>query len=670
MNSPEARLKRRLPHVWHAFFGRFGRLTDTQAQAIAPIVEGRSVVLCAPTASGKTEAVLGPMIERVTQADRRARDLRLLVVCPTRALCNDLNRRIHRPVSACGWRVGLKTGDSPGFDEKSPPQVLVTTPESLDSMLSRRPAALRRVDGLFLDELHLLYGGGRGDHLMALTERLRSFRPDLQLCAASATAADARRMARDFAGPDAEVVAVEGGRDRRLDIQMARASTVLQAAGYIRQRAQAEPGSKLLVFANTRAEVEWLAAEMPGPTTFAHHGSLSKPERLRVEKAFLNAPSGICVATMTLELGVDIGDVDCAVLVNPPPNVASFTQRIGRANRRGDRVRALCLWSCDFDRRRFEHMVACAEAGRLFPEPIAFRPTILAQQAVSLAFQNPKGWVTAEALHKRLPRPARDAYSRGDCAEVLAGMRRDGYLHADSRGRYVPDEPAQKDFRYGRIHTHIEPDPEIEVVDEATGRMVGTADWNAHEKARSESRQDDGLLLGGRHHRVTRVRDRRVYVEATDPDKEPQFLSRMGPRYSFELARDLAEFVGLGPREIRLVRTGVHSWRLDHFFGTLWGHLLGAVLGARGFGMSRPHPFSTDVSGLPRRIPDTLGPAARIEDEVRRFLEAGYRQLVKPLQPGPWRRHTPDELLHRWVHDCVRPADFAETAAGFRLTEG
>src|SRR5690606_15900029 len=120
-----------------AFFGRFGRLTNTQRVAIRPIVEGQSVVLCAATASGKTEALLGPMIERTMQRARAHKNntnaqnaLRVLILCPTRALCNDFLRRVEQPILACNLSVDIKSGDSPNFDADRPPNVLITTPES------------------------------------------------------------------------------------------------------------------------------------------------------------------------------------------------------------------------------------------------------------------------------------------------------------------------------------------------------------------------------------------------------------------------------------------------------------------------------------------------------------------------------------------------------------
>lgn len=664
----EAAARRRLPHTWHGFFGRFGRLTKTQRVAIEPIADGESVVLCAPTASGKTEAVLGPMIERCVGRDRDVPGPRVLVICPTRALCNDLHRRIRRPVDHCGWTAEIKTGDSPSFSEDDPPQILVTTPESLDSMLSRRPASLKHVEGLMLDELHLLDGDPRGDHLRALVARLSSFCDPLQVCAASATAAQAGRLADEFAGPDGKVVSAPGKRDRDIEPRLVEAITLEEASRVVSEEFDGERGSKMLVFANTRKEVETLAASLSEDRTFAHHGSLSKDERLRTEKHFLRARSGICVATMTLELGVDIGDVDRVVLINPPPNVASFTQRIGRSNRRGGPIRVTGLYSTPFDRRRFEHMIECAERGRLFPEKVRFRPTILPQQAVSLIFQNPDGWVTAGALQARLPEAVRRVWTKGDCEAVLEQMRGDGYLHADSVGHYVADEPAEKQYRYGTMHAHIASDAEVEVVDEATGRTIGTARYSRDEQGRRDT-DGSGLLLGGQHRRVTRVRDDRVYVEESELDGDAEFLSRMGPSYSHELARDLADYLGYDDGELSFVPQGDDTWRVDHFLGTIWGELLAGAMRGRGFRVKKPGPFFLECRYSGGRLPETLGKPDAVEREVRDWLDQRFERLGKRLQAGPWRRFVPDEMLQRWVVDCVRPGEFADRVGQMKLRE-
>lgn len=666
----ESRARRTIPRSWHAFFGRFGGLTEAQARAIEPVAQGHSLVLSAPTASGKTEALVGPLIHRLSDPKDNPPGPRILVICPTRALCNDMHRRIHRPVAKCRWQAAIKTGDSPNLPDAKRPQIVITTPESVDSLLSRKPQRLRSVDALILDELHLLDGDPRGDQLQMLITRLRAIGGDLQVLAASATAADADRLAHHYCGDQALTVRAAGGRDRQIELRLVEAFELSDAADLIRDELDRHKGAKLLVFANRRAEVEWLAAALRDRQAFAHHGSLSRAQRLAAEKGFLNAPSGVCIATMTLELGVDIGDVDRVVLLNPPPNVASFTQRIGRANRRGTTICATGLYSSPFDRQRFEHLLDCARAGRLFPEPLPFRPAIIAQQALSLAFQNRHGWIAASVLHNRLPPGARNLWRRPDCQATLRKMQSEGYLHADSQGRFVPDEPAIQDHRYGRIHAHIADSGEVQVVDEATGRALGTARWTDDDYGRAQSGAE-GLLLAGQNRRVTRVRNRQVFVEAGDDPEDAQFLSRSGPRYSFELAQDLAAHLAIPADLLPFIPIGDNEWRVDHYAGTLWSRLLACALRHRHFTVTKISPFTLECRLRRAKLPATIGASESIETAVRDWLteEKGFRQLLKPLQIGPWKRFVPDDLLSRWVVASLRPDAFADWAAGLTIEE-
>ncbi len=657
----EARLRGQLPHTWHAFLGRFGGVTEIQAAAVEPLLAGRSALLCAPTASGKTEALMAPLVERLIQADRHLSGMRLLVVCPTRALCNDLERRIARPLKRCGWESDIKTGDSPRLrgGEKGPPPVVVTTPESLDSMLARRPKVLRHVGAIVLDEVHLLDGEARGDQLQMLVQRLRKVAPGLQVCGASATAAQSSRLAQSYCGEAAVVIEVESKRDRQIDLELVQTPGVDAAVAVIEEAARAQRSAKWLVFANRRDEVEYMAANLSGLPVFAHHGSLSRSERLRVEDRFLKAPRGICVATMTLELGVDIGDVDRVVCLNPPPNVASFSQRIGRGNRRDDRIKVLGLYSSSFDRARFEHLAACARQGRWFSERVAFRPGVIAQQAVSLMHQNRGGWISSGALHKRLPLEVRREWSVGECEAILEAMEEKDYLYSDSKGRYVADEEGVRDFERGQMHSHISAGGEVEIVDEATGRTLGRAFPDG----------EDGLLLGGRRREVTRVRDKQVFVETVDDDQEPRFMSRMGPRYTYALAQDLARFLGFSPRVMRMHPAGRGRWDMEHFAGTLWGQCLAMVMREKGFKVKRIKAFTLECRWSKGGLPTSLGSEEEIEAALRRSLEEGYRRFLGRLDGGPWSRFVPVEQLHRWVVACLDMEKFAEEMARFELRE-
>ena len=135
-------LKDQLPHTWDAFFARFGRFTEIQTQAIEPLLDGHNCVIVSATASGKTEAALAPLLELHKQNKQPARRLALLYLVPTRALARDLACRLAQPLEKLAIGLRVKTGDEPALNANRPPEVLLTTPESLDSLLTNSPRML------------------------------------------------------------------------------------------------------------------------------------------------------------------------------------------------------------------------------------------------------------------------------------------------------------------------------------------------------------------------------------------------------------------------------------------------------------------------------------------------------------------------------------------------
>src|ERR1044071_2878990 len=161
-------LKEKLPHTWEAFLARFGRFTEIQALAIEPLLEGKNCMLVSATASGKTEAAIAPILERYKQHTARSSaglGLSVVYIVPTRALTRDLARRLEQPLERIAVLMQVKTGDEPALNHHRPPELLLTTPESLDSLLANRPRMLKDVRAVILDEIHLYDNTARGDQL-------------------------------------------------------------------------------------------------------------------------------------------------------------------------------------------------------------------------------------------------------------------------------------------------------------------------------------------------------------------------------------------------------------------------------------------------------------------------------------------------------------------------
>ena len=453
--DPRVQLRR----TFGPFLGRFGRLNAVQEAAAPLLLDGKSAVIAAPTASGKTEAAIVPLIERWVPAD--CTSLKLLYVVPTRALVNDLVRRLEGPLDLLRITLVAKTGDIPTFKAKEQPAVLITTPESLDSLLCRRRGLFDQLACIVLDEVHLIDGTARGDQLQVLLRRL----PDVQRVVLSATVADPQRLVERYAGHGA--VIVHTGEARPIDLELVKDEKEvidrLRAAGRI----------KALWFCNTRAAVEQVSAGLatiwPPDRIVAHHGSLERSNRRESEAALRDWTWGICVATMTLEVGVDIGDVDAVVLDGPPRTVSAFVQRVGRGSRREGRVTAIGLCREEDDEQAFELLASLASEGRI--EPIETRPdpSVAVQQILSLVYGAPKG-VSRDGLGA-IMEPVVDSVA---LSMVLTHLEEKGYIEL-GRGLVRATTKTMDMGEKGRIHSNIANVAEKVLKDARTGKAIGSS---------------------------------------------------------------------------------------------------------------------------------------------------------------------------------------------------
>ncbi|MBK8795998.1 MAG: DEAD/DEAH box helicase [Anaerolineales bacterium] len=417
-------LKSRLPRTWSPFFARHGTFTPAQLAAIPPLLDGQNVMLCAPTASGKTEAALAPFIERHLPPARTTQQLTLLYLLPTRALIADIANRLAAPLERLRVSLAVKTHDLDDFDPRRPADLLLTTPESLDALLATKARSLMHVRGVVLDELHVLDGDARGDQLRAVLARLRQVvtfaaqqgddaAGHIQYVALSATLADPATVAARYF-PNPQVVITPGGRDRRIELlPMAPDS----AAALLEHLAtfQGSDWRKALVFCNTRAEVEAYAMAVRGAHTpfgyavYVHYSNLERRRRQEIEQQFAQAGAAICFASSTLELGIDIGSIDVAILIGAPGSAAAFTQRIGAQPPPADDPRHVLLPHSTGGMLLRALMDAAGPTLTSAP----FRPSVAVQQIFSLLLQSPTGALRFAAADRPVFGSARRRRSRG-----------------------------------------------------------------------------------------------------------------------------------------------------------------------------------------------------------------------------------------------------------------
>lgn len=455
-------IRRQLRYAWGPFFARFGRLTPIQVQTIPEILDGANVALASATASGKTEAVVAPVAERFVR--ERWTSLAALYIVPTRALANDTLERIKGPLADMGISAALKHGDKPYLAKKLP-NLLITTPESLDSMVCRHSDVFATLESVILDEIHLLDNTYRGDQLRVLLLRLRELAADngFSVHLLSATLTDPRHVADRYVSR-AKVISVPGQRGTR--------HYLLDTYEDLHALARKEGWKKLLVFCNLRESVETTAVKLaelwrPYPVV-AHHGSLSRRVREEAEMVMREADVAVCVATSTLEIGVDIGGIDLVVLAEPPWTVSALLQRIGRGNRRDDITRAAAIVASGEERRLLDAMFDLANSGALPESPYVPDLSVVVQQFFSSLFQHPEGVTEGQLLTLASP-----LCSETTAQRILAHLRDTSWLELRGGCWYASTELMDMGEK-GKIHSNIPDSRKYRVFDVATGAEIGS----------------------------------------------------------------------------------------------------------------------------------------------------------------------------------------------------
>lgn len=333
-------------------------LRPLQAQAVVPIHEARDCVLLAPTAGGKTEAAVLPVLSRMLEENWTG--LSVLYLCPLRALANNLGPRVARYANYVGRRAEVWHGDTGQGDRKrirkDPPDILITTPESVEAQLvsafTNEELFFGGVRTVIIDEVHAFAAADRGWHLLAVLSRLeRLTGKPIQRIGLSATIGNPDEILtwlspKRLDGPSPTVVNPPSGLAAGAELKIDFVGSLLNAAQVI---SQLHRGEKRLVFVDSRQRAEELGNELKrlAINTFVSHSALGFDERRQAEKAFAEAQDCVIVATSTLELGIDVGDLDRVIQIDAPNSVASFLQRLGRTGRRSGTTRNCLFLAAD-----------------------------------------------------------------------------------------------------------------------------------------------------------------------------------------------------------------------------------------------------------------------------------------------------------------------------------
>jgi len=324
-------------------------MRPTQLAAIEPIHAGSHCLLLAPTAGGKTEAAAIPILSKMLTESWSGTSV--LYICPIKALLNNLEHRLSHYATLVGRRVEVWHGDISQSRKnralKDAPDILLTTPESIEAMLIsvrvKRPEWFGNLRAVIVDELHAFAADDRGWHIRSVLHRLDQYlESPLQRIGLSATVSNPTELLAWFAPNGNRIVVGNASVSTEANVTIDHVKSLENAAIVI---SRLHRGEKRLVFCDSRSSAEQLSSMLRAleVRTYVSHASLSVSERKQAEAAFTEEKDCVIVATSTLELGIDVGDLDRVIQIDSPSNVSSFLQRMGRTGRRADSLRN-CLF--------------------------------------------------------------------------------------------------------------------------------------------------------------------------------------------------------------------------------------------------------------------------------------------------------------------------------------
>ena len=542
------------PRLQEAIVARLGwtSLRPVQEMAGESILAGKNAVVLAPTAGGKTEASIFPTLSLLI--DKPVEGVGAIYIAPIKALLNNQSDRLGQYTEMVGLRSFVWHGDTPARKKtefkSEPSELLMTTPESLEVMLvsPRVPASklfsdLRMV---VIDEVHALAGTDRGAHLMSVLERLLRFTDnDVQRVGLSATVGNPDAILGWLKGSSRrQGVVVDPPKNparRSLSVQIwpARVDLAKQAARQGR-------GAKSLFFCQSRALTESVAERMSREKidVYVHHSSVSLEERQRAEETFHHGGAACIACTSTLELGIDVGDLDLVFQANAPSTVSSFMQRMGRTGRREGQVANTTFFCEDAESvLQAVALIELAKDGWVEPVPPQTRCwPVLVHQLLALTLQF--GGVTREQCWDQLSRvPDFSGITRTEFDKLLDHMTKQDYLFQAS-GQLSMGERAER--VYGRKNFlemyAVFSTPVLYTVKTAAGKEIGSLEQDFVDSLVEEI---SCFLLGGRAWVVEHIshKEKTLRVHQAPRGKEPSWNSFIPQMLGYHICQRIKKII-------------------------------------------------------------------------------------------------------------------------------
>ena len=499
----------------------FDSVTEIQKEAIPEILQEKNCLIIAPTGSGKTECATIPIFSKL-KTRKIPNKIKALYITPLRALNRDIFKRIINYAENEELKIEIRHGDTSQANRKritdSPPDILITTPETLVNLLSQKKhlEALSDLEWVIIDEVHELLASERGSQLSLSLERLQvNTKNEIHRIGLSATVGNPDEAGRFLVGSERKFQLIHDTSLRNYDVDVVFVDGIMDdvAVEIIQYVKKQQITSPILLFTNSRGESERLSSILKQKTSLnveLHHGSLSRQVREETEDILREGKSGIVVCTSSLELGLDIGSVELVIHYGSPRQVSKFMQRIGRSkHNRGDSARGLIITESADDEFEIQAIIERIKEGSIEEQKIHHGSLdVLAHHLVGLSMQVGNVPIVSALKLTKLAYPFQDISLEElfDVLEILATRKL--IIFNDEKTEYKKNNA----FFATKYHfQNLSTIPDIlkfKVIDTVENKFIGTLD----QRFVGDLDKDQIFVLRGSQWRVLNIDEKSFKV--------------------------------------------------------------------------------------------------------------------------------------------------------------